>query len=162
MYTYSVAGDIFQRTTSVITHGATKVDVFSKNHVFSLFTNTFDQSIQSSCVGQTLYKLDSNEQVKFASVPGCNVIKSIVLSELDGIVTLAVLGSTVDGNRQVEIYDVFMNSTYSQKQVIATFFAYDVATISTKDGTFLVIANTYDTSTSALEVSYTVPVTVLR
>ena len=162
LYTYNKQQDIFQLTSSVRTDTATNVDFKKLEEILTLFTNTFYQSNQSRCVTQTLYKFSDNSQVKFASVLSCNVIKSIILSQANDVITIAILSSTVDGYRQLEIFDVFKNSSYARKQVIATYYASDVAQVTTKSETFLVIANTYDTSTEALSVSYTVPVTVLR
>ena len=127
----------------------------------TLFTNTF--LIATNCVQQTLHSLLMNSSyVPIGSFRSCNAIKSIILFRGNAETTIAVLGSNYVGYRILEIVDIHDNGSTSIKQVIATHYASDVIQLANGGRSFIVIANTYDSSEEALAISYTVPVSVYR
>ena len=161
-YRYNESTDIFQKYAFARTYDAIGLDVnIPVGEFLTLFTNTF--LIATNCVQQTLHSLLVNSSyVPMGSFRSCNAIKSIILFRGNAITTIAVLGSNYLGYRNLEIVDLYNNGSTSIKQVIATNYASDVIQLSNGGRRFIVIANTYDSSEEALEISYTVPVSVYR
>lgn len=158
-YQYNNNTNTFDQLTQVKTSKAALINTFMKeDDTLMLYTNTYNKNNHSTCVNQSLYLFQTNTYTLSASVPACDVIKSIIIDSSAEVTTIAILRKSF----VVEIYDIYTNSTQHLKQTIPTFSASDVTLFSTSFGTFLAIANTYQTSTEALATSYSVPVSVYR
>jgi len=89
-----------------------------------------------------------------------HVVKDIVISANSSIISLAVLVSSSD-EQYLEIIDISQGNSVI-RQSISTYYASDVMTFTIDNRSYLVIVNTFDTGSSALVTSYTVPSTVMR
>ncbi|XP_012553483.3 uncharacterized protein LOC101236068 [Hydra vulgaris] len=136
---------------------STNFDISISNGSFTMLsTSSYNTSTMSPCVGQQFFV---NESITI-SIPSCNAVKSIILSS-NTIYTVAILSESLYGG-SLAIYDIFEDSSFILRQNISTDYAEDVIQFTTSEGDFIAIANSYDSSSSAIEMSYTVPVTVLK
>ena len=154
---YNFTSKYAKLQSTIETYASTNIDVtWSNGSLKILSTNSYNTSTMSPCVDQQFF-VGGQYNV---SIPSCNTVKSIILSSKD-ISTVAILSQGAFGG-QVAIYDIFQNSTFMLKQNILTDYAEDIIHFNTSDGNFIAIANSYDSSVSALEISYTVPIIVLK
>jgi hypothetical protein len=135
------------------------LDSSSSSVVYTQVQNSF---ASSACVDQSLHLISSNRSLKFGN-DTCEVLKTIFIKSNQDYSTIAVLGTDIYHSRRVDVYTVtHASSVVSLVQSIATFHALDVISINVDLGTFLIIANTYDSSPGSLTISYTVPVFIYR
>ena len=153
---YDVETESVATRYGAVAYRPTGLDVSADSSVMS-YTNTYLN--QSSCVNITVIGWGS---LASRTIPACNAVKSIILYNDDVKATLAVLDTDVIGYRQLRIIDVYSNDTKVLRQVIATYYAYDVIHVVDGGADYVIVGNSYDSSTSALSISYTVPVAAYR
>jgi len=134
----------------------------NQSEVIGVITNNdFNSTSQSNCAEQQVFSYKNNKSTILSTVNACNVVKDIVISANSSIISLAVLVSSSD-EQYLEIIDISQGNTYVIRQSISTYYASDVMTFTIDNRRYLVIVNTFDTGSSALVTSYTVPSTVMR
>ena len=164
---YSINSSTVDRIESIESYHAKNVDILEVNGEYiNLISNTLDSTLQTNCGNQTLFKYNFQSQMKtsIADIDACDTTKSAILSANSDVISIAVL-SMMQEQKQVLIYNVPINGNTPinmTQQTISTYFASDLLQFRLQDEIFLVVLNSYDTSTEAISVTYAVPAAMFR